>query len=51
MGGIAYLDFVRGLAARVESDWAGVQADLEAIRKALLQVGRGVWGGEIEQGI
>ncbi|KAL4419293.1 hypothetical protein ABPG77_008343 [Micractinium sp. CCAP 211/92] len=37
MGGISYLDYVRGLAQRVESDWEGVQADLEAIRKALLQ--------------
>ncbi|KAL4856502.1 Presequence protease 1 [Chlorella vulgaris] len=37
MGGVAYLDFIRGLAARVESDWEGVQADLEAIRKVLLQ--------------
>lgn len=32
MGGISYLDYVRGLAQRVESDWEGVQADLEAIR-------------------
>lgn len=37
MGGISYLDYLRGLAQRVEGDWEGVQADLEAIRKALLQ--------------
>jgi len=36
MGGLSYLEYVRGLAKRVESDWPGVQADLEAIRKALL---------------
>ena len=32
MGGVAYLEFIRGLVARVESDWEGVQADLESIR-------------------
>lgn len=32
MGGIAYLDYVRALAQRLDSDWEGVQADLEAIR-------------------
>lgn len=37
MGGVSYLDYVRALVGRVESDWAGVQADLEAIRKLLLQ--------------
>lgn len=37
MGGITYLDFIRGLVNRVDSDWEGVQADLEAIRTALLQ--------------
>ncbi|EFN52070.1 hypothetical protein CHLNCDRAFT_139318 [Chlorella variabilis] len=37
MGGISYLDFIRRLVGRVESDWESVQADLEAIRKALLQ--------------
>ena len=36
MGGISYLDFVRGLVGRVEADWEGVQADLEAIRCGLL---------------
>ena len=36
MGGLSYLEYVRTLAKRVEGDWAGVQADLEAIRTALL---------------
>lgn len=37
MGGIDYLEFIRGLVKRVEEDWEGVQADLERIRGALLQ--------------
>jgi len=37
MGGIAYLEYVRELVKRVDSDWEGVQADLEAIRTALLR--------------
>lgn len=37
MGGISYLEYIRTLAKRVESDWEGVQADLENIRSALLQ--------------
>ncbi|KAG2493609.1 hypothetical protein HYH03_008126 [Edaphochlamys debaryana] len=39
MGGLSYLEFIRGLAKRIESDdgWQAVQADLEAIRTALLQ--------------
>ena len=32
MGGVAYLDYIRQLAARVDGDWEGVQADLQAIR-------------------
>jgi Zn-dependent M16 (insulinase) family peptidase len=36
MGGLAYLDFIRGLAKRVDADWEGVKADLEAIRTAVL---------------
>lgn len=31
-GGVAYLDYIRQLAQRLDSDWEGVQADLEAIR-------------------
>ena len=31
-GGVAYLDYIRQLAQRLEGDWEGVQADLEAIR-------------------
>ncbi|GBF88872.1 presequence protease [Raphidocelis subcapitata] len=37
MGGLSYLEYIRGLAKRVESDWEGVQADLESIRSLLLQ--------------
>ena len=37
MGGVSYLEFIRGLVSRVESDWEGVQADLEQIRTTLLQ--------------
>ena len=36
MGGYSYLEFIRSLADRVESDWDGVVADLEAIRAAVL---------------
>eukprot|EP00877_Chromochloris_zofingiensis_P003328 jgi/Chrzof1/12997/Cz07g15220.t1 len=37
MGGLSYLESIRGLAKRVESDWDGVKADLERIRSLLLQ--------------
>ncbi len=36
MGGVSGLFFIRALAERVQNDWAGVLADLEAIRAALL---------------
>lgn len=36
-GGIDYLDFVRTLTQRIDSDWAGVQADLEEIRTRLIR--------------
>ncbi len=32
MGGVAYLDYIRNLANRLDSDWEGVQGDLEKIR-------------------
>jgi hypothetical protein len=36
-GGLSYLEYIRALAKRLEGgDWEGVQADLEAIRSALL---------------
>lgn len=35
--GVTYLDFIRELARRVESDWDAVRGDLESIRSALLQ--------------
>ena len=31
-GGLSYLESIRSLAQRVDSDWEGVQADLAAIR-------------------
>eukprot|EP00775_Hariotina_reticulata_P005466 gene5466-5701_t len=37
MGGLSYLEYIRSLVKRVEEDWQGVQADLEAIRTHLLQ--------------
>ncbi|MEW5297561.1 MAG: hypothetical protein WDW36_000765 [Sanguina aurantia] len=37
MGGLTYLDYIRTLGKRVEEDWEGVTADLETIRKLLLQ--------------
>lgn len=37
MGGLSYLEYIRTLAKRVESDWEGVKADLHSIRSALLQ--------------
>ena len=37
MSGLAYLEHIRSLAARVDSDWPGVQADLESIRYARLR--------------
>jgi len=40
MGGVSYLGFLRGLIGRIESDWAGVEADLKAIRDALFNRGR-----------
>ena len=38
MGGISYLDFIRRLVGRVESDWESVQADLEAIRCGVVRI-------------
>lgn len=36
MGGLTYLEFMRTLSKRVDSDWDSVKADLHAIRAALL---------------
>eukprot|EP00798_Chlamydomonas_sp_ICE-L_P006877 gene6877-30852_t len=36
MGGYTYLEYIRTLAKRVETDWEGVNKDLETIRSALL---------------
>ena len=37
MGGISYLEFIRGLVGRLDKDWEGVAADLERLRSCLLQ--------------
>ncbi|MBN2499182.1 MAG: insulinase family protein [Anaerolineales bacterium] len=36
MGGVDYLFFLRELETKVEQDWAGVLADLEAVKAALI---------------
>lgn len=36
MGGVSYLFFLRELANRIDSDWAGVLADLDSLRKHLI---------------
>jgi Zn-dependent M16 (insulinase) family peptidase len=36
MGGLDYYYYVRDLVKRVDEDWAGVVADLEAIRSAIM---------------
>ncbi len=35
-GGISYLNFLRGLSQRIESDWEGVLRDLEILRRCVL---------------
>lgn len=37
MGGVDYLFFLRALIQRLDQDWPGVLADLEAVRAALIQ--------------
>lgn len=37
INGLEQLFFLRGLAERIDSDWAGVLSDLEATRKAVLR--------------
>jgi Zn-dependent M16 (insulinase) family peptidase len=39
MGGIAYLTFLRMLADKISTDWAGVQAALERVRDTLVRRG------------
>ena len=36
MGGLEYLFYIRTLVKRIDEDWEGVKADLQAIRSALL---------------
>ncbi|WP_108460828.1 insulinase family protein [Devosia naphthalenivorans] len=40
LGGVSYLQFLRGLVERVDSDWAGVEAALVRIRDTLFNRGR-----------
>jgi presequence protease len=53
-GGVSYLNFVRELVKRIDSDWASVQAALERIRQTLFNRARmvinvtaesSIWGG------
>ena len=39
MGGVENLLYLRELAARVDNDWSGVLADLEALRQAVVRQG------------
>ena len=54
MSGVSYLDFLRGLVKRIDSDWEGVEATLVRIRDLLFNRGRmvvnvtadaGLWEG------
>jgi Zn-dependent M16 (insulinase) family peptidase len=40
MGGVSYLDFLKGLVKRIDSDWPSVEATLIRIRDALFNRGR-----------
>jgi len=42
INGLEQLFFLRGLAARVDADWPGVLADLEAARAAVVDVSRAI---------
>jgi Zn-dependent M16 (insulinase) family peptidase len=42
LGGVSYLNFVRELVQRIDSDWPSVQAALERIRDTLFNRGRAV---------
>jgi len=42
INGLEQLFFLRNLAARIDSDWTGVLADLEATRKAVLDASRAI---------
>ncbi|MBD8067255.1 insulinase family protein [Devosia sp. PTR5] len=40
MGGVSYLEFLKGLIRRIDSDWDSVEASLRRIRDALFTTGR-----------
>ncbi len=47
MGGLSYLEYIRGLAKRVEGEWEGVQVRRRALRlRVLLGGGGGVAAAE-----
>lgn len=49
MGGVDYLFFLRRLIQRLEQDWPGVLADLEAVAAALIQRGGMVCNVTVDQ--
>jgi len=51
MGGISYLNFVRDLVKRIDSDWPSVQAALERIRDTLFNRGRAVVNATADEAI
>ena len=38
IGGVEYLQYIRELAKRVESDWGSIQADLKDLQQLVLAV-------------
>ena len=51
MGGVENLLFLRELAGRIDSDWPGVLADLEAIRQAVIRRGGAVVNLTMDEGM
>lgn len=51
MGGVSYLDFLRDLIARIEHDWAGVEAALRRIRDLLFRRGNMVVNVSADPGL
>lgn len=49
IGGLEQLFFLRSLADRIETDWAGVLADLEATRKAILNANGAIFNITIDK--
>jgi hypothetical protein len=49
VNGLEQLFFLRKLAERIDSDWTGVLADLEAVKKAVLDASRAIVNVTIER--